>query len=175
MACDRARLWQDDDCRDIAQWIALRDGISAWKAQRLVDAVYALERLPAIADALENGIRSLDKVLELARFATPEDEGELMKWAEGAAPAAIRARADASRRASAEEVRCNRWRELRRWWGSQSPGQCAGFAPTGRPIKSGRRRGGADIEHHDTSASELRLSRAGPCDPTAWPGPWQSH
>jgi hypothetical protein len=116
VACDRARVWEDDDCRDLAQWVALRDGISAWKAHRMLDAGYALERLPAIGSALEEGTLSLDKVVELTRFATPFDEDELIAWAKGVAPAAIRERADAARRVSREELRLNRWRELRWWW-----------------------------------------------------------
>jgi hypothetical protein len=86
VACDQARLWEDDDCRDIAQWVALRDGISSWKAQRMVAAGYAVERLPAIARALEDGMLSLDKVVELTRFATPEDEHELIAWARESPP-----------------------------------------------------------------------------------------
>jgi hypothetical protein len=116
VACDRARVWEDDDCRDVAQWVALRDGISAWKAHRMLDAGYALERLAAIGSALEEGTLSLDKVVELTRFATPFDEDELIAWAKGVAPAAIRERADAARRVSREELRLNRWRELRWWW-----------------------------------------------------------
>jgi hypothetical protein len=116
VACDEARVWKDDDCRDAAQWVALRDGISTWKAQRLVDAGYALERLPAIARSLEEGMLSLDKVVELTRFATPYDEDQLIAWAKGVAPAAIRERADAARRVSREELKLNRWRELRWWW-----------------------------------------------------------
>ena len=116
VACDKARLWENDDCRDVAQWVALHDGISAWKANRLVAAGYALEQLPVIARALEAGTLSLDKVVELARFATPADEAELIGWAGRVAPAAIWERADAARRVSPEELRANRWRELRWWW-----------------------------------------------------------
>ena len=116
VACDQARVWEDDDCRDAAQWVALRAGISPWKAHRMLHAGYALERLPGIARALEEGTLSLDKVLELTRFATPFDEDELIGWARRVAPAAIRERADAARRVSPEEVRLNRWRELRWWW-----------------------------------------------------------
>lgn len=116
VACDAARVWVDDDCRDIAHWVALRDGISTWKAERMVAAGYALERLPAISRALQDGVLSLDKVVELTRFATPYDEDELVAWASRVAPAAIRDKGDAARRMSDDEVRRNRWRELRWWW-----------------------------------------------------------
>ncbi|MGH2747022.1 MAG: DUF222 domain-containing protein [Actinomycetota bacterium] len=116
VACDAARVWADDDCRDIAHWVALRDGISTWKAQRMVAAGYALKSLPAICRALEDGVLSLDKVVELTRFATPYDEDDLIAWASRVAPAAIREKADAARRLSDEELRQNRWRELRWWW-----------------------------------------------------------
>jgi hypothetical protein len=59
---------------------------------------------------------SLDKVVELTRFATPYDEDKLIAWASRVAPAAIREKADAARRLSDEELRQNRWRELRWWW-----------------------------------------------------------
>ncbi len=118
VACaDRAGRWRDDGCRDMAQWLCGRLGISNWTARRWVSAAHALEQLPHISDALETGILSLDKVVELTRFATPESESRLIKWALRVSPAAIRRKADIANRPSLEETRdADDARFLRWWW-----------------------------------------------------------
>ena len=58
----------------MAQWLSGRLGISNWAARRWVTAAHALEHLPRLSYALERGALCLDKVVELARFATPETE-----------------------------------------------------------------------------------------------------
>ena len=114
---DRAGRWQDDGCRDMAQWLCGRLGISNWTARRWVSAAHALEQLPHISDALETGFLSLDKVVELTRFATPESEAQLIKWARRVSPAAIRRKADIANRPSLEETReADDARFLRWWW-----------------------------------------------------------
>jgi hypothetical protein len=62
---DRAGSWRDDGARDMAHWVQMRYGISAWKAHRWVEAASALETLPETARALEVGRLGLDKVVEL--------------------------------------------------------------------------------------------------------------
>src|SRR5206468_3641946 len=91
-------------CRDIAQWVAGRYGISDWKARRWVAAGHALASLPCAAAALAAGTLSIDKVVELARVATPESEAKLVSWATRVTPRAIRRKADVAARASKEEV-----------------------------------------------------------------------
>jgi Domain of unknown function (DUF222)/HNH endonuclease len=114
---DERGLWRDDGCRDMAQWLAGRLGISTWSARRWVDAAHALECLPRLSHALGTGTLSLDKTLELARFATPETEQKLITWARRVSPAAIRRRADRAQRQALEEVRdTERSRFLRWWW-----------------------------------------------------------
>ena len=71
-------LWREDGARDLAHWMSMRYGISEWKARRWVAAAHALERLPRLAEALACGRLGMDKVVELARFATPDDESGLI-------------------------------------------------------------------------------------------------
>lgn len=80
-ALARRESWVDEGARDLAHLLSMRYGISCWKARRWIDAAHALERLPRLSDALETGELSLDKVAELARFAAPETEAGLIRWA----------------------------------------------------------------------------------------------
>lgn len=81
LAWDRAELFREDGARNSAQWLSAQLGISNWKARRYISAAYALEHLALLSDALETGALSLDKTLELARFATALDEKKLIRWA----------------------------------------------------------------------------------------------
>jgi len=101
---DRCEAWRDDGARDTAHWLGMRYGISSWKAHRWVVAAHALSRLPALADALERGELGIDKVVELARFASPETERGLIPWARDVSCAAVRHRGDLAARPSVEEV-----------------------------------------------------------------------
>ncbi len=96
--------------------VSCRYGVPYWKAKRIVGAARALPRLPRVSQALRRGELSLDKVLELARFATPEDEERLVRWARGVAVASVRVRADLATRPKAEVDReAHRGRRLQ-WW-----------------------------------------------------------
>jgi hypothetical protein len=113
---DRVGAWCDDGARDLAHWVQMRYGISAWKAHRWVEAATALETLPGTARALEAGRIGVDKVVELTRFATPATERSLLAWAETVSAGAIRRRAELEARRPPEassdvdrERRC-------RWW-----------------------------------------------------------
>lgn len=76
-----------------------------------------IPELPRIRAALETGVLSLDKVLELCRFATPETEPALIPWARRVTVAGIRRRADLANRLALEEVKeAERSRYLRYWW-----------------------------------------------------------
>ena len=79
--CDRDDMWADDGARDYPQWLACRLGISTWAARRWIGAAHALPRLPRIAAAFSAAALSIDKVVELCRFATPETETRLVSWA----------------------------------------------------------------------------------------------
>jgi hypothetical protein len=103
-ACDRGELWRGEGFRKSEDWIASRLGVSRWKARRMIEASHALERLPLTCAALERGVLSLDKTLELCRLATEETEADLIEWARRVAPAAIRERADLETTRKAKEL-----------------------------------------------------------------------
>jgi hypothetical protein len=100
---DRRRLWQRDGCRHMGQWLAGHLGVTVSEGMRWAAAAHALEELPSIAAALEEGLMSFDKVLQLARFSTPETEKELLRWARRASVNAIRRKADLAHRPSLQE------------------------------------------------------------------------
>jgi hypothetical protein len=113
----RSRPWVDEDCRDMAHWVALNLGMTEYRAARWLSAAEALERLPRVSLALENGTLAIDKVVELARFATAEDELTLISWARRKSVSAIKERGDELERVSLDEVvdvQANR--SLSWWW-----------------------------------------------------------
>jgi hypothetical protein len=113
---DRRGTWEGDGARDMSHWVSMRYGVSAWKAARWVAAGHALAGLPQIADALATGRLCLDKVVELTRFATPEAEASLIRWANAVSCGAIRRKADLERkRERAETFEAEHARSLR-WW-----------------------------------------------------------
>jgi hypothetical protein len=91
---DRRRLWEPDGCRHMGQWLAGHLGVTVSEGLRLTTAAHALEHLPLISAAFETGMLSLDKVLQLARFASADTEKDLIKWATRASVNAIRHKAD---------------------------------------------------------------------------------
>jgi hypothetical protein len=114
---DRREAWRDDGARDTAHWLSMRYGISGWKAHRWIAAAHALDRLPRLADALASGALGIDKVVELARFATPEREADLIRWAREVSCATVRRRGDLEARATREQVvGAERDRRLSWWW-----------------------------------------------------------
>jgi hypothetical protein len=114
---DRTEAWRDDGARDAAHWLSMRYDISTWKAHRWIGAAHALERLPRLADALSSGTLGIDKVLEVARFATPETEADLVRWAREVSCATVRRRGDVAARTSDEDVRdAESSRTLSWWW-----------------------------------------------------------
>jgi hypothetical protein len=104
LRCDRDEVWESDGCWSYAQWLSARLHISRWAARRLIHAAHALPQLPKTSEALATGRLSLDKVVELCRFATPETEAELIAWARGVLPVTIRERADLARRQALEDA-----------------------------------------------------------------------
>jgi hypothetical protein len=82
----------------------MRYGISSWKAHRMVAAAHALPRLPRLAEALERGLLGPDKVLELARYATPGTEQDLIGWARRVSVSTVRRRGELAERAMREQA-----------------------------------------------------------------------
>lgn len=114
---DRLDVWRGSGARDMAHWVAIRHGISEWKARRWVDAAHALEGLPRIAEAFASGLLGIDKVVELTRFATPDTETRLLSWAAEVSSACVRRTADLEARRSIAEARdADRDRTLSWWW-----------------------------------------------------------
>src|SRR5688500_6723092 len=71
-------LWTNDGHRNLAEWLSAELGISNWEANRWIRAAHALPHLPHVDLAFEEARLSLDKVLELCRFATPDTEQGLV-------------------------------------------------------------------------------------------------
>jgi Domain of unknown function (DUF222) len=114
--CDRLEVWRDSGARDLAHWLAMRCGVSEWKARRWITCAHALDTLPLTAAAFASGDLGIDKVIELTRFATVETEWRLLRWAQGVSAAAIRQRADLAVRQSLEEAQeIDRSRRVS-WW-----------------------------------------------------------
>ena len=114
---DRREVWRDSGARDMAQWLAIRYGISDWKARRWIAAGHALEALPRLAEAFTSGELGIDKVVELARFATPQTEGRLIGWAATVSSGCVRRRADRETRRSIEDARAaERDRSVSCWY-----------------------------------------------------------
>jgi hypothetical protein len=101
---DRREAWRDQGAEDISHWVSLRYGVSSWKAARWVEAARALGSLPLTATALADGTLGIDQTVELTRFATPQTEAGLVRWAAERASGTIRRRADLERRREREEV-----------------------------------------------------------------------
>ena len=122
---DRSDAWIETGARDMAHWVSIRYDVSWWRASRWIAAAHTLEHLPGLSEALATGRLGLEKVVELARFATPQDEADLLRWAQEVSCAAIRERGDLWVRAQREDVvaaerdRTLEWRwfgEERRFW-----------------------------------------------------------
>ncbi|CAN5705913.1 HNH endonuclease signature motif containing protein [soil metagenome] len=115
--CDRDGTWLADGCRDFAQWISAQLGISNWSARRWVTAAEALPGLTEVRSALGSGTLSIDKVLELGRFAEPGTERRLVSWAKRVTPATIRRRGDVAGSPDRKEtIESDRSRYLDYWW-----------------------------------------------------------
>jgi hypothetical protein len=115
--CSRYETWRADGCRDFNQWVAAQIQASTWTARRWANAAIVLPELPGVAEALVEGSLSIDKVLELSRFATPETEDRLISWARRVTPATIRRKADvANAPTRSEVVESHRDRHLDYWW-----------------------------------------------------------
>jgi hypothetical protein len=114
---DRRESWRGSGARDMAHWLSMRYGISCWKARRWIAAGHALQALPRISEALASGELGLDKVVELARFASPANEADLIVWATQVSCAAVRHRGDVWARAQRDDVvDAERARFLSWWW-----------------------------------------------------------
>ena len=114
---DRRRVWEDDGCRDIGHWVAAHLGVSASVAARWVAAAHALPHLPSTARALESGNLPLDKVVQLTRFVSPEDEDHWISWARRVTVATVRAKAEIMARPQPDTAaESDKMRHLHYWF-----------------------------------------------------------
>src|SRR4029079_19571640 len=87
-----------------------------WRARRWIAPSYALGALPSLADAFASGRLGVDKVVELARFASFETEDGLIAWATRVSVAGERRRADRATRGSIDAVREADRQRFLTWW-----------------------------------------------------------
>jgi hypothetical protein len=113
---DRREIWRGSGARDLPHWLAMRQGISQWKARRWIAAAHALEHLTDLAHAFATGELGIDKVVELARFASFETEAGLIRWATFVSCAAVRRRADLEVRRAIDDAREAERGRFLRWW-----------------------------------------------------------
>jgi Domain of unknown function (DUF222) len=113
---DRRQLWRGSGAHDMAHWLGMRYGISQWKARRWIAAAHELEVLPDLSRAFSSGELGIDKVVELARFATFDSEAGLIAWARFVSCWAIRRKADLEVRRSLEDARQIERSRFLSWW-----------------------------------------------------------
>ena len=120
---DAREAWSADGCRDMGQWLAGHLGISVSAGNRWTHAAHALTSLPLLSKALRLGELSLDKVVQLARFATPEDESRLIKWAKRTSLNAVRRKAELTERPpERDEVKAAHEARFVSWWNCDDVG-----------------------------------------------------
>ncbi|HVF52639.1 MAG TPA: DUF222 domain-containing protein [Actinomycetota bacterium] len=93
-----------DGARAMPGWVAAQFGITKWAAGRWLFAAHALKRLPLTSEAFSSGELSFDKMLDLVRIATPENEAKLLRWAYRSTVTAVRRRADRENQPPKEEA-----------------------------------------------------------------------
>jgi Domain of unknown function (DUF222) len=113
---DREKVWRSSGARDMAHFIRMRLGISQWKARRWIAAAHALENLPRVSEAFSSGELGIDKVVELTRFAQPDTEADLLRWAKQVSCGAIRHKGDLALRQSLDEVKDSEKSRTLSWW-----------------------------------------------------------
>ena len=144
---DRIELYRTEGARNTAEYVSAVCHISKWKARRLIEAAYAIDHLPHISAALEAGSLSLDKTVELTRFATPNTEKKLLRWARKVTVGCIRQRADEALARPKEDLEAaHQNRELKFSWADHGL-YFEGFMPA--------EQGAAFVESVDRVAHEL--------------------
>jgi hypothetical protein len=113
---DRDEVWRNSGARDMAHWLSMRYGISDWKARRWIAAAHALEGLRCLSRAFSEGDLGIDKVVELARFATADTESRLIRWAKGVSSGCIRRKGDLAVRPLIEQVQDVERSRFLSWW-----------------------------------------------------------
>ncbi len=113
---DRRRAWRQDGATSMGAWLAYRLGVANRAGAEWARVGTALESLPALAGALEEGLLSLDQVAPLTTLATPENEEALADEAIGWSAAQCAAAARHARPVSPDEAADAHARRSLRWW-----------------------------------------------------------
>lgn len=101
---DRREAWTHDGARHMGQWLAGHLGITISEGLRRTKAAHALEELPLLAEALERGVLSFEKVCQLARYLTPDIEADEVRWAAKARFDQLKRKADVACRPTLDDV-----------------------------------------------------------------------
>jgi len=115
-AVDERNAWRAEGAKNLVTWVSARFQESHWTARRWIAACRALPQLPQLQRAMRRGALPLVKVGELVRFATPETEAGLIRWAQGVSAAAIRRRAYCETVEAVEETRVDDEARSLQWW-----------------------------------------------------------
>jgi hypothetical protein len=76
---DRREAWRIDGARSMVDWLSYRFDLAAHTAHEYLRVGRALEFLPALADAFEEGYISWDKLRAVIPFATPNEDVALAR------------------------------------------------------------------------------------------------
>lgn len=104
---DLREAWAHDGARHMGQWLAAHLGITVSEGLRRTTAAHALEKLPLLAQALEQGVLSFEKTCQLARYLTPDTEADEIRWAAKARFDEIKRKAAVANRPTLDEVQAD--------------------------------------------------------------------
>jgi hypothetical protein len=77
-AMDRARDWAADGCTDPAAWLVAMCGLTRDHARDWIRVAHALEDLPLLRAAYASGELAWDQIRPATRFATPDNQAEVL-------------------------------------------------------------------------------------------------
>lgn len=101
---DRREDWKADGATSMLDWVSRQLRLPRTQARQLLEVAHALETLPAIATAFEEGRLSWGQIVPLVRIATPESDEGLAERAQGIDATQLEAAARRMRRVPREQV-----------------------------------------------------------------------
>jgi hypothetical protein len=118
---DRREAWRHYGCRNMAEWVSWRAGVSIGAAREQVRVAASLSRLPRLHEALARGEISYSKARALTRVATTDNEAHLLEVARSATGAQLERICSRYRQSSdahdpSAELARYRRRYLRTWF-----------------------------------------------------------
>ncbi len=113
----RRKSHRQDGARDTAGWLCQKLGVSLRTGITMAETAIALEHLPHLAETYASGEISFDKVVAVAKLATPDNDEVVAKEAKDASITALEAAARRARVVSTDQEKdIHRKRELRYGW-----------------------------------------------------------